>query len=518
MRYFPIAILLIALSIFHSCKSDPLVSREALTLIPESAYSVAEIRVPQLLKKSNFKKFQQSAVFQKMVEDTRKESVFFAAILKDPTKSGVDLEQSIYTFSTVAEKNISKVSNVLVASIADPTLFLETMSNVNNGTSPTTQNGISFYSNRNGIAAWTDNFAMFGLSQRRSDILALAEKVLMKKSDENMSQNKSLVKTLSEDHDINIWTTGNPFAKIGDAKMAAALLNLDPDVLQDNYIYSHVDFNNGNISARSNFDFQKKLTRDLDLFFKDEVKTEFHKYLPQEDLSLAFSTAFDLKGLNQLLDERPSTKKFVERSFTPFGLEIKDLANIFPGDLALALYNMGDGDTDAYGVFMLEIGDEDGLLQLLNVGLEYDLIQKKSENQYVIDDELNDSFFKQFNRNTKYKSPELHFKNGKLIITANASILENFSNGSPFFKKGLEGNFKNILQDHIFGGVVNLDEIKVKDLDMDMPFGAINFSTDRKQADFNIDFKDENKNSLEQILEFVNEVYEQDKNNINISF
>ncbi len=520
MRILPMVFTILSFSLLFSCKSDPLVSREALTLIPESAYSVSEIRVPQLLKKANFSKFQQSEVFQKMVEDTRKESVFFAAILEEPSKSGIDLEQSIYSFSTVSEKNISKGSTVLVASIADAKQFLETMSNVNNGSTPTTQNGISFYSNRNGIAAWTENFAMFGLSQDRSDILALAEKVLMKKHDDNMSQNRSLINALEEDHDINIWSTMNPFAEIGDAKMAAALMNLDPDVLKDNYIYSYVDFNDGEITGRSKFDFQKKLTNDLDLFFKDEVKTDFHKYLPQEDLSMAFTTAFDLKGLNQLLDERPSTKKFVERSFTPFGLEIKDLANIFPGDLALALYNMGDGDTDAYGVFMLEIGDQDGLQQLLDVALEYDLIQKKADSQYVIDDELNDSFFKQLNRNTKYKSPELHIKNGKLMVTANASILDNFSSGSSLFKTGLKGEMKGLLQDHIFGGIINIDEIKVKNLDMELPFGAMNFTADRKQADFNVGFTDGSKNSLEQILDFVNEIYlrEKDNPNSNISF
>ena len=502
--------------LFFSCKSDPIETRAALELIPASAYSVTEIRVPQLMEKADFENFQKTDIYQEMIDDAAKDSEYFAALLRDPAKSGIDLTQSMYAFTSMPDGKLTKTFTAALIPLTDSKSFAEAMANANKDATPKSINGIAYYDNNSGITAWNESFALVGMGTNNRNMMTMAESVLNKTNENNLSGNKSLMKTLSKNHDINSWTSSNPYAENSDAQMGAAMMGFDPDALKDNYIYSYVDFENGKITGTSEFDLQRKLTKDFDLFFKDEVKTDFDKYIPKEDLTFAFTAALDIKGINQVLSERPTTKQMVDYSMKAYGLTMRDIANIFPGDLAVAFYNMGDADTDTYGIFMMEIGDREGLQKILDMGLEYDMLRKVSADEYVLADDMGKSFMDGMGRTTQYDKPQLRVKKNMLMISANTSILDGFTKGRLGFGNGLDGASKSLLKNHIFGGLVNIDELKLKDLDIDIPFGQVNMTASRKKTDFNLNFKNENENSLKQILNFANEVYVNEKKKDNI--
>jgi len=495
--------------LLSACKQDAIDTRAALQYIPADAASVTEIRVPQILAKADFENFKKKEVFQKMLKEAGDESELFARILQDPASSGVDLTQSLYFYSNVPDGKIFNTTTGAIIPLADSKAFSEILSKGFEGETAEQNGSVNFFSKRKLTAAWTEDFAFIGGGTGNSKAEELAISSLNGTMEQNISSNSNLLKQLKENHDIISWTCSTPYAKSQDAKLGFSMMGFDPDALEDNFIYSYVDFENGKISGTSEFDFQKEITKDFDLFFKDEVKTNFSKYLPNDDISFAFTAALDVKGINQVLSERPGTKQMVDYAMKSYDMNMSDLSKIFPGDLCLAFYNVGDGDKDAYGIFMMEIGDREGLDKLLKAGEEWEVFQKKSEDTYTLDKGLSDSFTKEFKRNTKHINPELKIGKDMLIVTANVDVLEDF--GRWKLGGGLAGEIGKTLSDHIFGLFINVNELKIKDVDFDVPFKDVKITADRKSSEFNLDFKDGSENSLKQILNFANEVYLKDQ-------
>ena len=520
MRKLSFLLVSMAFLLLTACRSDQVNTSsnnaEVLAMIPADVMSVTQINLAQLLKKADFENFKEKEAYQKMIADAEREDPFLAKLLMDPGLSGIDIDQPVYLINGLQDGKINRQYGGAILNIKDPAQFKQMLEKADDGVKIQNRNGLSFVDNKggNGSMLWSESHAFVGMSSR-GIFEEIAADGMAGNLAENAADNKSLRKTLNKGHDIVSWTSSNGYANNKDAKMILATMGIDPDALKDNYIYSYLDFKDGEMVGRSEFDLQKKLTIDLDLFFKNKVSTDFSKYISAKDISFAMSAGLDIKGINQVLSERPQIKMFVNSALEEMNLTTEDLTRIIPGDLCLAFYNMGDGDTNTYGVFLMPTEDEEGLVKLLGVGEKMGMVKSLGAGRYALDDMISNDFNRNLNRSMRGQQVQLSVKNGMLAMTSNLELLDQIESGGVSRSDRLDSDRAALLSKHIFGGFVDLQELDLKDVDFSIPFSDIQAASNREFGDLKLNFIDTKENSLKQIMEFVNELYLKDQNQWN---
>ena len=180
---------------------------------------------------------------------------------------------------------------------------------------------------------------------------------------------------MQRDFDIAHWLRLDPFldkARLVDNDLLSTLLGLGKDGLKDNYVNSFIHFQQGKIEGETYFRLKKAVTNDLQLLFRDKVKTDFNKYMPGEDLGMMMAAAMNLKGINQLLIEK-HVKGAGMQKMKELGLSFDDLVQAFTGEIAVGIYDRPEHE--AVPLVVLPIDDKASFASLLAVALESQLLQ-----------------------------------------------------------------------------------------------------------------------------------------------
>ena len=323
-----IVTLLVTSLIFISCKKSGNHSstNDSLTNIPQDVSMVTAINMDQLLTKADWNSVTQMEFFQNMIEDVQRQAPAFAKLLQSPYESGVDMKKKAYISYDVDPMDSKKVFTALTMNIKDIKSF-EALIKETIDSEIQTGEGFQYVNNSLvSILAWNDNLMVMGGSSNTKDILKKTSNYFQTKKENSATNLADLQKSLSGNHDISNWMTSNILADNQEAQFMLGLAGFDPKDLKDNFIHNSFDFDKGAINGLTDFFLQKGLANDLNLLFKDQIKTDFTNYFPA-DPGLIFSTALDFKGINQILSERPQAKAMLNFSLQEFGLTSDDIAN-----------------------------------------------------------------------------------------------------------------------------------------------------------------------------------------------
>ena len=503
---------LVALS---SCKKDtPLSSKDGLTSIPANATTVFAINVPSLMEKADYENIKDLDFFKEAMKDAADENPRVAEIMQNPDEAGVDLNQKAYMAIEVDEEDPQNVFSAMVLSLSDADLFESNIKSGDNDMEINNGEGFKYaQEDRQSILAWNDQMAVIGNATSYTDLQEAVSAYFNTKPEESVAGNKDLQKAFGEEHDVAMWFNSNPFADNPAAQMALGFAEIDSEALKDNYIHGYLDFEMGEMIGHSKMYLQKDLTKDFSKFFNDEVTTDFTAYVPKDDLLFAFTTALDIKGIDEVLSARPQSKGFIDYSLDKYDLSFTDFAETFGGDIFVVAQNTG-GDKPG-GLIATNITDNELLTKFLDLAVEFEVLIPDGNDVYKIDPGAGGQYRdNDFDVAFEDGMMRLIVEKDMVFITGDPGTLAVVQNGGYPAGERAEGEIPALLGKHVFGGYMALAALERLDESIqDFAFEDMKIMVDREESNFHLQMEDKSENALKQLIELGNESYLRERDN-----
>lgn len=515
LKRFFLSLTLFAI-LFSACQDEVFQTNDALSNIPEDVTGVTSINIQQLMDKADFDAVKEMDFYKDMIYETERRSPALAEVMKDPALSGIDLTKNLYVTYDVSPENPEEIFGATMFSINNLEDFETLLKNSDDVEFEDRGDYKVITSFEQQIVAWNDEIGIFGGSNSSYiDLEEKAKKIFETESDNSISQNKNLRKAFSGNHDVSGWMSSDPIASNPQAGLALTVLNISPDALKDNHIHSYMDFEDGALVGHSDFYLSDGLGKDfIGRFFKDEVKTDFSKYLPGENLVSVSTAAVDIRGIDQFLSERPQARGYVDFAVKEAGLEMKEIIAAFGGDVMVAGYADNNGNNDAYGLFSTNIKDEAAMETVLDLALENNVLVKLEDDYYKI---LTVGIPGGFTFSQGGGFGKMLVKDGLLFVSNNEDILNQIKDGGYQKSDRVNNEVKNLLKGNtvssffdfnfLQGFAKELENVQVKDM---------KFNVNGEGADFKLNLEEANKNSLKAIFEMINAGYQKSQGHENM--
>jgi Domain of unknown function (DUF4836) len=488
---------------------------DASKAIPKDAMSVTAINLPSLFQKADFESVKQMDFYKAMVDSASAEDATMADILRDPRKSGVDLTKNVYlvqdynlgsreqnggsmtalmSLSSVADfevllKNSSKDAKIETKDgikyiISTPKAETATLSNDD-------ESRFSYTKEMRGIVAWNDKMAIISNYTEGSDFT----KYFKTKAEESIAKNEQFGKLFSAKHDMYSYMSFDKLADDPQIKGGAGMMNLDPKSLKGNYATGYSDFENGQIVSKSDYQINAALRKEWGLMFKDNVKTDFSKYLKGNNLGFAMTMALDMKGIKEIINTNPQFKAALEMGKGDEAFSTDDIFKALDGDMVISAAPQ-TGDKKWAGMMGFKLNDKTAMLKLVN----YLVAQK------ALVAEGNDVY--QFAGAADMMSSS-YVEKGKLafvddvVFLGDAATVSSLKTGG-----GLNPDVKDILNKNIVGVYANFGQIFADTEGMQNPeFSELKMTMTGKNADMTVKMRDANENSLKSLMKAINRWY-----------
>ncbi|MFK7770888.1 MAG: DUF4836 family protein [Saprospiraceae bacterium] len=483
-----------------SCKNETSLKEDAIVNIPANSSSVSAINVKRLMDKADFESMQKMSFYQDFIKDASQGNPGVEAVLKDPYASGVNLDGNIYLVQDVDIMNPEKGFMGIVASLSDKAAFKKLLASDGNAKFQSAEGFEYLEADRKTIVAMNDDIVVMGLSRGNgTDLKTGVEGIFNTTKETSIVSNEDLQKCFSKKADITSWFSSNKMAEAAKGKMGMAGFIISPTMLTENYAHSYFNFEKGAIVSESNYDFNEKLSDEFRHVFKDQVKTDFSKYVPAEDLIFAFTGAIDMKGINMILTKKTMTG-MADMTLKQYGLTTKDLANTIDGDFLITTHGKSYNDNPNM-LMAIKINDMDGFQQIIDLGKDYEMIESLGDGLYQMSGLMGSAD----------DMPMFYVTDGMLFVGDAKSTIPALQAGE-YAKNGLVSkDIKNIFSKNIMGGFVNFSNIGNYLDGVGIDFNAMKDATmelNRDNGTMKINMTDKNKNALKSIIDWTNKNYE----------
>lgn len=498
------ALFTFAILFLFACKKDPLEAEGALAHVPATASTVSSVNLQRLMEKADFEAVKQMGFYQKMLSETRTDNPAIAAALENPAASGIDLTKRIFMATEMMEDNPEEMVTHVLVSLKSASDFEKIVRDgdleikENNGRKTVVTN------DARQIMTWNDQLLVFSFAN--GDASRLAEKVAALfdlKPEASIAQNDNFRKAMESEHDMVNWLSTNAIADNPAAGAALNLIDLDKDLLRDNFIHSYGDFENGRMVGHSDFHVNSKLGRGLlGRFFNKEVKTDFSKVLPAGQLAFATTVAFDLSGIDQFLSERPQSQQYVDFVANDMaGFSRQELLEVLNGDILVANI-VGEGGPEQNFVVALGAKSQKAGQALIDKAIADKKLKEIEPGYYNILGFGGEEFSIRVNKGIG----KLLFKDGVFVYSPNEAALEQIR----FGKTGTE--LPQSFDNQTIAGWFDMQSAQgylgTKNANW---FKEMRFNVNGSGADFIMQTNDPNTNALKSMFQMMDEAYEKQK-------
>lgn len=490
LHWLPLLALLIMAA---SCQSEHENRTEALKYIPDDINSLTIIDVPDLMDKANYDALIELPAYKRFILKAAHENATIAAVMEDPRRSGLDVSQHFYLVANqdmLSRRSMNKGYVAFVAPVESKEDLEQNMAALDIQFVPASQN--FGHSDMDGMhIVWNDEVLIMGFGAAMPDLQDKIESFLNTTPKNSIYTNNNLQKSLDRDFDIANWTRIDPFLEQASDDLFTTMLGIDRKDLSDNYINSYLHFREGEIEGESYFDLKRGLTNDLQLLFKDEVKTKFGKYMPGGNLVGMMAAAVDLKGINQLLIEK-HVKGAGMQKLKEYGLSFDDVIRAFTGEVAIGLY--AGADRSAEPLVVLPIEKRNRFRALLDFALDKEILEDLGDSRYAM-------------KGGAYDDAMFQRVGDMLYISSDEALLDQIAKDR--FERGgrtIE-NMADLMSDNIFSAFANMEALQRIETDFrDMPFEEFKTYANRKKAAFVLKMKDGDSNALWQFFNEMNNI------------
>jgi Domain of unknown function (DUF4836) len=484
---------------------------DASKAIPKDAISVTAINAQSLFEKADFESVKQMDFYKAMVDSATTYDAAIADIMRDPRKSGVDFAKNVYIIQDYAIGNNAEADMTALLSLSSANDFETMLKNSNKDAKVETKDGIKFIvstpkeeaanstgfdnnyrdKEKRGVVAWNDKMAIIGTYTEGADFT----KHFKVKAEESVASNDKFVKSFATKHDMYTYMSFDKLADDASIKGGAGMMNIDPKDLKGNYATGYADFENGQIVSKSDYNINAGLRKEWGLMFKDNVKTDFSKYLKSNDLGFAMTMALDVKGIKEIINTNPQFKSALEIGKGDAAFSTDDIFKAFDGDVVVAVAPQS-GDKKWSGMMGLKLQDKATMMKLVNY-----LVTEKA-----IVAEGNDVYHFAGAADMLSKS---YVETGKLafvddvIFVGDAATIAGLKTGG-----NVSGDVKDILNKNIIGVYANFNKMLANTEGGQNPeFGEMKMTMTGKNAEATIKTQNPNENALKSFMKAVNQWY-----------
>ncbi|MEO1434383.1 MAG: DUF4836 family protein, partial [Bacteroidota bacterium] len=328
----------------------------------------------------------------------------------------------------------------------------------------------------------------------------------------SIASNSAWKALAGEDHDIAQFFNLDPvFAALGDEiKPQLAMVGIDEKALIGNYLTAFTDFRNGEVYSETGYFLNDDLTKDINMFFKDEVKTDFSKYVPA-DAQVAYMTfGLDIKGVEQVLKEK-GMLGLVNMQMAQMGLSTADLSKGFGGDIMLSVHL--EGEDEGFGLFGMDITDREILDKFIALGEQVGALSKEGDDQYIINN-TSDAIgkFILFDP-TAGQDARMVIKDNKVFITDRQEVYAKIMSGGFSGAKAMNKDLHKELADNLWGLNMSFAPVEAM-IQKELPgfnMESIKATTTKKKSESTLYMKDKSENVLKSLVKLMNEAYLKEK-------
>jgi hypothetical protein len=494
---------------------------ETANAIPKNAVSVTAINLPSLMQKADFEVVKQMEFYKDMVDSASTKNAAIAEIMRDPKKSGVDFTKNIYLVQDFNPANDShdNTSGAILLSLSDADAFekmLQAGLNSRINAQVREKDGIKYLvsapeKHESGspdkhidavIGGNTDG--TYRNNREGGDFSAYFKN----KADESIAKNENFTKLFGEQHDIYTYMNFDKIADNPQMKAGAGMMNIDPKALKGNYMSGYADFEKGQIVGKSSYNINKELRQSWGLMFKDNVKTDFSKYLKGNDIGFAATLALDMKGMKEILNANPQFRIMLEQAKSD-KFTTDDIFKAFDGDIVIAANPKAGDNAKWNGMIGFKLNDKATMEKLVNFLVSQNALASEGNGVY------------RFGGMADMMSSN-YVENGKLafvddvVFLGDAATIGNLKSGSG----SVSSDVKDVLNKNIFGLYTNFSKI-FADTDgtsrenreglKDIEITELKMMMNGTSGEGIMKMKDANENSLKSLMKAMNRLYLKNK-------
>lgn len=506
--FFHFSVLAVLVVLISACSSK---KQEYTNIIPSNASQVISINLKSLADKAGTNDKENKEAMQKLT-DALKSGMNAAtfqqleAILKDPAKSGVDINAPVYVFSAPALPYTTFVAKM--TNEDDLLKLLEVTENEQLTSHVTEADGYSFANvNKQALIAFTPTTFMIVAYERASQLEGAKEGIaaLLKQTPENrINTSEAFKKMQSLKGDMNMLiSTSSVLGNLANQMNYGMAKNID---LKDLMALGSLSFEKGKIEMKVEYyteNAELKAILEKQVKSTRPIENTFLKYFPKSTLAL-LSIGVNGEEFYNVLQENEQFRN--EFSITK-AAEVKDLFSTFQNDITLGLINVTLSSNPSFLAYA-SIKDSAPLKALYEKKAELGLkrgedIVKLNEDEYLYKSRNINIFF-------GIRDKQMYATNDELLYKNACKNADPSAKGTDF-ASGMKGNHSAFVINA--EAVLDLPVIK-----MMVGFGGNEYSTyytllgnisyleavgDGNNATVTLQLKDKNVNALKQIVNFV---------------
>jgi hypothetical protein len=517
-----LAFIALGLFLLASCKKNAQLD-DAAKAIPKDALSVTAINLPSLFQKADFESVKQMEFYKAMVDSAKTDNAAMADILRDPRKSGVDFMKNVYIVQDVnlngkqmsgaqgiGASNGVSAGGLVLMSLSNANDFETMLKNSDKNVKIESKDGIKFIvstprtnvepsaESGRGFVAWNDKMAILGqysdLSSGTHEGVDFA-KYFNVKPEESIAQNAEFTKLFGAKHDMYSYMSFDKLADNAEIKSGAGMMNIDAKDLKGNYATGFADFENGQIVSKSDYQINAGIRKEWGLMFKDNVKTDFSKYLKGNNLGFAMTMALDVNGIKEIINTNPQFKSALELGKGSEAFSTDDIFKAFDGDMVVAAAPEVGKDKWS-GLMGFKLKDKATMLKLVNYLVAQNALVAEGNDVY------------KFGGAADMMS-STYVENGKLAFVDDVVFVGDAATVSGLKTGGnVSADVKDVLNKNIMGIYANFTQMFANTEGLQNPeFSEMKMTMTGKNAESTVKTRDANENALKSLMKAINRWY-----------
>lgn len=337
--------------------------------IPSEMTAALSIDLDQILQKGDLNNPGQYSFLQEMFADAKDAGIDLEAILKDPSVTGLSIDELMYIYVDVAPEDSEPKLVGMTISVKDADKF-EAFAQ---------KSGMPAMTEKEGYKLLDQGDVKIGLTASALTIIqsedeALAVASITGTHETSLADNEAFQAAMKQGTDIQLWVSSAPFAaNVGKdmvSSMALQTVGIQKEALKENHMQAGLNFEDGQLTFLLELALVDEIKEKLYPFFKGEVATDFAQYFPAKKLQTYSVMGLSLIDLIAFL-EAQGMIGMADAQLKSMGLSLETISKGIDGDMAVASYlsdNPMPGYTDEAEILVaLAIKDKAAFTQLLDL-------------------------------------------------------------------------------------------------------------------------------------------------------
>ncbi len=370
--------MMLFLIVLASCSTE----KSNLTAIPSDAGLVLVIDGKAINEKGNIQSISESKFYSKIMaelsEDEMENLKQFEYIFKDTKESGIAINDEFIMFVKMSEGAPIVGLNFRVLDKAKVDALFQKVVEKEDDLKIITEDGISFFANNEAVIAWNESqLLLLGEESFASEAIVNDAKALLKQTaDQSISSNKNYSDFYTKKKDVSLWFNYDLFLDNLPPAQQMMISSQLPFSMKGTYIYAFTNFEKGKVVVEYETimnDEMKKYMEDFKVI-NDDFDTDVLELLPEKSYANAEMSMNLFNYYNMVLEmfkeKQMNTEMYTKQVEDELGVTLEELLKSFSGEMAITMHSVSM-EEKTYNTY--EVSDEGQFQMVEKTSLQPDI-------------------------------------------------------------------------------------------------------------------------------------------------